>query len=624
MTTLDKIAEEVRAHAQRPALAALAANLLARLAESELRHLSRGGGPAHPRGGPLARGRELPLRQNLEILERGPRVRRGPRAGGRASRHALGGDLPGARRAEVMDAWTNRALWLATHTRYPVFACVDRLLESHAADAYWEKVGARLLLARATPADAARAAAWCAALRASTSTESSRILAGQGRRRPTARCAPWPLRRLRAAQGAHSREGPRGACSSRRLPRGAARHQRVGLAGVAGARAGLRGHAAPRGHRAARRRRARGVGQHAAVGREVRSARATYPLRSVRAASREVRYPRAHLLVGAVALGASLLVGGLWVAEGVRTGETYLLMAGGALIVGGALLDLLLGVLPSAGVAAWRSASMPTARASRWWCRGSPSGCLPARAGAAPGGRWGVGHGATSARGRPIHLRPDADAGGLHAAAHGRRAFRSAPPPTASWYAAPHCLIAARASCGHGLVRPPARALGSWSPRCSELPPMWTRRTRVVRHYDGDLSSPHGGRHDRHGSHRAGRDADVIFYATDAAGTPTRGRGWLAYDRFGAAREPLEGGRPGRVFLLRRRPQPGVRARAAAGPRRAGAVAVRIERGEGTPVATRPCTSRSVRRSIALARSCARRAAGTHTPTTSTCASRAG
>ena len=31
----------------------------------------------------------------------------------------------------------------------------------------------------------------------------------------------------------------------------------------------------------------------------------------------------------------------------------------------------------------------------------------------------------------------------------------------------------------------------------------------------GDLSSPHGGQHPRHGSHRAGRDADVIFYATD-------------------------------------------------------------------------------------------------------------
>ncbi|MCA9575494.1 MAG: penicillin-insensitive murein endopeptidase [Sandaracinaceae bacterium] len=66
----------------------------------------------------------------------------------------------------------------------------------------------------------------------------------------------------------------------------------------------------------------------------------------------------------------------------------------------------------------------------------------------------------------------------------------------------------------------------------------------------GDLSSPDGGRHPRHGSHRAGRDADVIFYATDAAGTPTRGRGWLAYDRFGAAREVDEGGRRGRVFFF--------------------------------------------------------------------------
>jgi hypothetical protein len=81
-------------------------------------------------------------------------------------------------------------------------------------------------------------------------------------------------------------------------------------------------------------------------GRELRRTRATYPLRSVQAASREVRYPRAHLLLGAIALGGSLLVGGLWVAEGVRTGETYLLMAGGGLVLLGALMDVALGVLP--------------------------------------------------------------------------------------------------------------------------------------------------------------------------------------------------------------------------------------------------------------------------------------
>lgn len=53
----------------------------------------------------------------------------------------------------------------------------------------------------------------------------------------------------------------------------------------------------------------------------------------------------------------------------------------------------------------------------------------------------------------------------------------------------------------------------------------------------GDISYPGGGRHPRHGSHRTGRDVDVIFYVTDATGHSVRGRGWLAFDRFGVARE---------------------------------------------------------------------------------------
>ncbi len=53
----------------------------------------------------------------------------------------------------------------------------------------------------------------------------------------------------------------------------------------------------------------------------------------------------------------------------------------------------------------------------------------------------------------------------------------------------------------------------------------------------GDLSSPSGGRHPRHGSHRSGRDADLIFYVTDEAGHSLTGRGWLRYDEFGTARE---------------------------------------------------------------------------------------
>lgn len=70
----------------------------------------------------------------------------------------------------------------------------------------------------------------------------------------------------------------------------------------------------------------------------------------------------------------------------------------------------------------------------------------------------------------------------------------------------------------------------------------------------GDLSGPGGGRHPRHGSHRTGRDVDLIFYVTDAAGRSRLGRGWLAYNRFGYAteRELAEGeGTPsGELFFF--------------------------------------------------------------------------
>ena len=99
MTTLDKIAEEVRAHAQRPALAALAANLLARLAESELRHLSSEVVGQRIREAGLSReDASFPSGNLFEILERGPES---------DVDHALVAalavthwvDLPGARRA---------------------------------------------------------------------------------------------------------------------------------------------------------------------------------------------------------------------------------------------------------------------------------------------------------------------------------------------------------------------------------------------------------------------------------------------------------------------------------------------------------------------------------------------
>ena len=73
------------------------------------------------------------------------------------------------------------------------------------------------------------------------------------------------------------------------------------------------------------------------------------------------------------------------------------------------------------------------------------------------------------------------------------------------------------------------RALTSVHVRFPGTPPM-----RV-----GDLSYRAGGKHSRHGSHRSGRDVDVIFHAADAAGVPVPGSGFLAFDRFGVARVPM-------------------------------------------------------------------------------------
>jgi len=46
----------------------------------------------------------------------------------------------------------------------------------------------------------------------------------------------------------------------------------------------------------------------------------------------------------------------------------------------------------------------------------------------------------------------------------------------------------------------------------------------------GDLSQRHGGNHSRHGSHRTGRDADILFYLLDEQGRSISGSGFFAFD----------------------------------------------------------------------------------------------
>jgi hypothetical protein len=81
------------------------------------------------------------------------------------------------------------------------------------------------------------------------------------------------------------------------------------------------------------------------LGRVVREGEDTYTIAAVAGAGRDVRYPSLHLLVGAVALSAGILAGGLVAFDGIRGGDTLLVVVAAAIILAGAGLDLALEVL---------------------------------------------------------------------------------------------------------------------------------------------------------------------------------------------------------------------------------------------------------------------------------------
>lgn len=82
-----------------------------------------------------------------------------------------------------------------------------------------------------------------------------------------------------------------------------------------------------------------------AFGRVLRQTSSSFTIAAVRTFAKETRWPRAHLYVGAIALGAGVIVGGTWVFDGVRGGDLGLLATGAAVCASGAALDLLLDVI---------------------------------------------------------------------------------------------------------------------------------------------------------------------------------------------------------------------------------------------------------------------------------------
>lgn len=85
------------------------------------------------------------------------------------------------------------------------------------------------------------------------------------------------------------------------------------------------------------------------LGRALREQDARYPLKQLGGVEVLVRRPGLPLALGAVSLSLGILIGGGWIFDGVRSGETYLLMAGALVVLVGAGIDLALGILLPAG-----------------------------------------------------------------------------------------------------------------------------------------------------------------------------------------------------------------------------------------------------------------------------------
>lgn len=74
------------------------------------------------------------------------------------------------------------------------------------------------------------------------------------------------------------------------------------------------------------------------LGRVIRESRETWTRRALASVGQRVYQSACQLYVGSLMLALGVLIGGVYFVDGVRTGETYLLLVGaGAILIGGGL-----------------------------------------------------------------------------------------------------------------------------------------------------------------------------------------------------------------------------------------------------------------------------------------------
>lgn len=303
-----------------PSLCALALEVLSRQAEGRLLYAGREMVDARAKEHGVEDGK-LGATDALALLREGPSDARGFAM---LAALAVRGLEPHLDDEARVARFVRHADWLELSTPYALYAFVAPLLGERA-DAVWSAVReASERLADAPRDQALRALHDAALARAGRSQASNAGAAREGELR---------------VEG-ELRTPPRGGfVGFLRLATGLALVQ--WLARALGAVVGLRRQAVLSFHGGGLRLQKRVT----LLGRLIRERDESFTLAAIASVARFARRPALGLLLGALALAVGILVGGLFFVEGVRSGETYLLLFGAGLVGIGAALDLGLSVL---------------------------------------------------------------------------------------------------------------------------------------------------------------------------------------------------------------------------------------------------------------------------------------
>ena len=347
---LRRAVDAVRSAPNASLLAAFASDVLFRQAEGKLlfagREFVEGRAKEH---GVVREGADTPLGNLMTIVERGPestRERTLLAAFAVTGFEKSLGTLPseqGGDRTEALKRFIRHADWLESNTPFVVYPLAEALLPPPLVRELYSLLG-KLVAADTgfTSADRARQAGRLSALAAVRDPSGSEALAfvADGGTDPVVRSFARSLMgrsvteatsaRLTGHVGRPVRSGWSRVwrwCTGFALLEWAARFSWFVMRGRSDVDVAL-----VEGGFTVKRR-------HLLLGRVLRESQETYTTATLVGAGREVRVPGAPLLVGALSLSIGFLVGGVFLFDGLRSGDSRLLAVGAAFLALGAGLD---------------------------------------------------------------------------------------------------------------------------------------------------------------------------------------------------------------------------------------------------------------------------------------------